>query len=263
MKNKKKNKNNNKLFDIICPECKEYSLLNIQDNNKIIIEKCSYNHQTKFNNLTDFFKSQNINNKYKCEKCGNDLNDYNNKFFCNSSEKKFCVLCSKQANENLFDNNYKLYKCFNHGIEYSSFCKTCNKNLCYQCENEHIKHTLVYFKQIFSKNKANNNLKEIKESLDKFRVQILNLNSLFIDIIEKMNKNIKEYYMIYDYYKLIIDNRLFNYNIINNIDNLNPKIILKDINQIINDDDLLNKFKYLIKIYENIPKNEMIIKYRI
>ena len=121
---------------------------------------------------------------------------------------------------------------------------------------------MVYYKQILSKKIADNNLKEIKESLDKFKIQILNLNSLFIDIIEKINNNIKEYYMIHDYYKLIVDNGLFNYSSINNINNLNSKIILKDINQIINDDDLLNKFKYLITIYDNIPKNEMRIKYQ-
>ena len=78
---KKKRKNNNKLSNIICPKCKGYSLLNIQDNNKIILEKCSNNHQTIFDNLTDFFKSQNIKKEFKCDECGNNLNDYNNKFF--------------------------------------------------------------------------------------------------------------------------------------------------------------------------------------
>ena len=258
---KKKKKNNNKLSNIICPECKGYSLINIQGNNKIILEKCSNNHLTIFDNLTDFFKSQNIKNEFKCEECGNNLNDYNNKFFFDSSGKKYCVLCSKGLNEKLIENNYKLYTCINHGKEYASFCKTCNKNLCTKCENEHVKHKLIYYKQILSKKIADNNLKEIKESLDKFKNQILNLNSLFIDIIEKINNNIIEYYMIYDYYKLIVDNGLFNYSTINNINNLNSKIILKDINQIINDDDLINKFKYLITIYDNIPKNEMRIKY--
>ena len=261
---KKKKKNNNKLSNIICPECKEYSLINIQGNNKIILEQCSNKHQTIFDNLTDFFKSQNIKNEFKCEECGNNLNDYNNKFFFDSSGKKFCVLCidRKGHNEKLIENNYKLYTCINHGKEYASFCKSCNKNLCTKCENDHIKHKLIYYKQILSKKEANSNLKEIKESLDKFKIQILNLNSLFIDIIEKINNNIKEYYMIHDYYKLIVDNGLFNYSSINNINNLNSKIILKDINQIINDDDLINKFKYLLTIYDNIPKNEMRIKYR-
>ena len=98
---KTKKENINKMSHIICPECKECSLLNIEDNNNITIEKCSKNHKNIFHNLTDFFKSQDIKDK-------------------------------------LLDNNNKLFICDNHGKEYISFCKTCYKNLCCLCEKYHI-----------------------------------------------------------------------------------------------------------------------------
>ena len=57
-------------------------------------------------------------------------------------------------------------------------------------------------------------------------------------------------------------NNLYNYEKIYNIINIKYKKILKNIIQFINEDNILNKFKLLISIYDNIPKNEMLLKYR-
>jgi len=224
IKIKNKIKNENRLSHIICPECKEYSIMNIEGNNRIIIEKCGNNHNNIFSNLTDFFKSQYIED-VKCQKCGNGMSNYNNTFFCDSSGKKICILCNSYKDK-FIEYKYKFYICINHCKEYISFCKNCNKNLCNQCENEHLNHTLINFKRILLKNKVDNNLKEMKQTLDKFKNKIKNFNNIFFDIIDKIEEKIKEYYWINDYYMLKLSDHLFNYDIINNINNLNTKKLI-------------------------------------
>ena len=59
-----------------------------------------------------------------------------------------------------------------------------------------------------------------------------------------------------------LSDNLFNYDLINNINNLNTKKLIKEIDEFLNEDDLLNKLKYLLKMYEAAPKNEIELLYK-
>ena len=54
---------------------------------------------------------------------------------------------------------------------------------------------------------------------------------------------------------------LYNYESINNILNINFKYLIKDINYILNEDNIINKYKKIMNIYEN-KRKEMTIIYR-
>ena len=90
---------------------------------------------------------------------------------------------------------------------------------------------------------------------------MLIFNGLFIDIIEKIKSYVENYIKLYNHLSNSLNN-LYNYEKIYNIINIKYKKILKNIIQFINEDNILNKFKLLISIYDNIPKNEMLLKYR-
>ena len=260
--NLKKIKIKEELNHIICPECNNLTLMNVNDNN-IVLEKCIKNHVNTFNNIKDFIESQNIKEDIKCEKCQNYLSDYNNNFYFNSSKNNICPLCIKNEKNKYIEYNNKYYYCIIHGKEFISYCNNCNTNLCFQCEEKHKNHKIIYLKQLKSKNKneMKDELKEFNELIKKYRKQILILNGLFKDIIEKINCYIEYYNKLYSHLIKSLDN-LYNYEVIYNIRNIKNKKIMKNIISFLNEDNFFNKFKLLINIYDNIPKNEMILKYK-
>jgi len=164
-----------------------------------------------------------------------------------------CPICKSthDKNHNIIDYDSKNYTCFIHGERYTSYCQDCNKNLCDICELEHNKnHKFIYHREISPNPEINNNLDKLKKIIDYYKkeaqslVNIINKTIYLIDIYYKLGNDI-----INSYQK---KNR--NYQILmnlNNIDIANNNII-KDLLEIIKENDIEKKFKYIKTIHDKM-----------
>ena len=112
--------------DIICPECKENTLIDI-NNFKINFHDCKNNHNMN-KKMNEFENTQKINiNKIICDICNinNKGNTHNNDFYiCNTCNKNICPLCKSNhdKNHNIINYDDKRYICKKHNdsfIKYS------------------------------------------------------------------------------------------------------------------------------------------------
>ena len=101
----KNNKEKEKVIisnEIICPECKENILLNIE-NYKINLYECKNEHKKENILLNEFENMQKIDyTKIKCNKCeiNNRNNMHNNEFYiCNDCNINLCPLCKYKHNK--------------------------------------------------------------------------------------------------------------------------------------------------------------------
>ena len=238
--------------EVICPECDESCRFNIKDY-KIDLYECKNNH--KMNNLLldEYNNTQFINeSKIICNICNttNKSKTFNNEFYkCTDCQKNICPFCklSHDKNHIIIEYNKKNYICQYHNIPDNFFCYDCKVNLCEKCEENHSKHKKVYFKDILSNEyEIMEEVKEFRKKIDKFNDNI----NLIIKILEKVKINMEIYYKInYD----LINNykkENINYQILENINEIKNNIKLNDIDEIINDNDIKNKFKNILNLYE-------------
>ena len=263
--NYEKNSNKTILNHIICPECEDslnLVLLNFEED-KIVLDKCKNKHETIFYSLNDFIESQKIKSK-KCKKCKNKLDDYNNVLYYNSNEEYICPLCIKSG-DSLINLNDKYYKCHKHNIEFKSYCRDCNINICCECEINHLRHKIISLKSIkINENKINEmkkNISEFKNLIDIYKEEIKKMNILYIDISKIIMNNIEKYADISQYILYSLDN-LKNYESIKNISNINIEKLIKEINKFLNETDLCEKFNYLLNESVKIHKNSITIEYK-
>ena len=236
--------------DVICPKCGDICLIDIEDY-KIKLNNCINKHNIEkilldeYNNL----ESSNELNIF-CNNCNKNKREiYNNQLhICCNCKINLCPLCRLNHNKEhiLIDYDLKNYLCNIHGERYISYCKECNKNLCDLCEINHNKNHNYYNLNKLIINKEN--------SINELRIKIDNLKNEMKDIIKditnKMNKiidNMEIYYNINNNISSSYDIKNKNYEILtnmNNIYNYNEKI-KEDINQIINENKIENKVKYI------------------
>jgi len=254
------NENNKEIIskDIICPECGENILLNIEDF-KLNLYGCKNNH--KINNIliNKFENIQKIDlNIIKCNEC-NDFNENNkgntcdNKFYiCNTCNKNICYLCKSKHDMNhiIIKYNDKNYICKKHNESFNKFCKECNENICIICENEHNNHDIIDLGKIIpNKDELIKGMENLKLIIDKFKNKIKIIKEILIritnmmEIYYKINNNIINNYSMNkrNYIKLMN---------LNNIKNNNENLI-KELNNIINDDNLNGILKFSIDKYYN------------
>ena len=248
--------------DIICPKCGEICLINIKD-------YCSNNHSIE-NILLDEFNHLQRKNKIlnlKCSECNIGINEiYKKKLYkCCNCKINICPLCKSKhekhdKNHIIIEYELRNYLCNVHGEKYISYCEECNKNLCDMCEIEHTNHNYNSLTKLII-NKENNS-KELK-------IKIVNLINEINDIINKLNKIIENMKIYYNLNNNIMNNynkRNKNFEILMNINNIynNNELIIKDITEIINENKIENKIKYLYNIYDKMmTRNEFTIKYAI
>jgi len=265
--NNKERKINNESKDIICPECGENCLIEVKDF-KINLNKCDNKHNINNILLNEYNNTQIILDeiKIKCNICHkNKLEIYNNKIYiCCNCNIYLCSLCkSKHNNEHkIIDYEFINYKCKIHDERYISYCKHCEKNLCDICELEHNKnHILIYHKDIIN-NKDNSNLNVLKVKIDKLKNEIKDIIDKLNQITANIIKNIDIYYNIN--INIINNNNIKyrNYQILMNKNNINKynNNIINDINNIINEKNLINKFKFLYEMYNKMTNNNNITK---
>ena len=259
--NPNENENNNIIEskEIICPKCGESIKINIEEY-KISLYDCKNGHKIKNISLDEFENTQKIDlNKIKCDYCKEKdiIQSYKNKFYkCLNCEKKLCPICKSSHNKQHSIINYeeKNYICDSHNEYYYSYCEKCKKNLCMLCEKSHTNHNIIYFGKIMP------NIEEQKIQLEILRENIIKFNNNIQEIINILNKvmqNMNVYYKIKNNMINNIENKNRNYEeIYNLVKNSNNDYILKDINKIINEISINNKFNNIMDLYEKMNYDE-------
>ena len=264
--------------EIICPKCYENCLIKIKDY-RIELYNCKKGHINNNILLDEFENTQKLNiSKIICNDCNNTNKSktHKNEFYkCLTCNKDICPLCRSKHNNNgheIINYDKKNYICNIHNDSFNSYCEQCKINLCMICQNEHNKeHNIIEFKDIIE---DKNN---IKKEMDGFKIKIDNLNNNIKEIIKILNEIIKYINIFYEINNNIINSyekQNKNYEILKNIKEIRNNIKLDDdINNIINENNIINKFNKIMDLYykmNNIENtninedlNEIIIKYNI
>ena len=248
--------------DIICPVCKKSCIISF-NNYKLNLNKCEYIfHHIDNIPLNEFNKTQIIGEKKKCNNCQNQniiLNN-NNKFYsCLTCNMILCPFCKSNHDENhiIVDQGAVNYKCKNHGEVYISYCQICAKNLCILCEKSHNKeHRIIDYRKLIYNDDVSKKLNELREKIDKFNKEI----KLIIDKLNCVINNMEIYYEINNDIFNSYKKTKKNYQTYINVQNINEsnKLVIKDIDQIINLNNEAKKFEYINKIYYKMnKKNEL------
>ena len=264
----KNNKVINKSGYIICPICKEKSLINI-NNYRASLYNCKNGHNNSDIELDKFEQTQKIDlSEILCDQCKNNNmgNVFKNVFYrCMTCKLNLCPICklehSKKNDEKHKIINYdqKDYKCEIHDELYIKYCKDCKLNLCIYCANEHKNHNNILYEDIIPDiNNLKNRMKELREEIDIFNKEILKI----ISILNKVKDNIEIYYNIF---LNIINNygKDRNYEILHNINEIKNNKLLEIIKEINNENKYENKFNSLLNIYKEITKESIKIVYNI
>ena len=241
--------------EIICPICKENIFINI-NNYKINLLGCKNNHNINNILLKNYENTQKIDiSKIICNICttANKSNTYKKELhFCLNCKINICPLCKLKHNSSHAIINYDLkdYICNIHNDILTSYCNDCNLNLCYYCEKGHKNHNTIYYGDIVPNDNTN---EELQKYIDELKIEIKNmidkLNSLLVnmDIYNNLNKKIYE-------------NKNRNYIRLKNISEIIKfnKIVINDIKEVINENNMNNKFSKLMSLYDNINNNNFI-----
>ena len=142
-----------------------------------------------------------------------------------------CPLCNTQHNKNhkVIDYDKKNFICNIHREKYNSYCKRCEMNLCFFCENNHKNHGKIYFGEIVP-NKNN-----IEDELKEFRKKIVKMNEIinnFINILKKIHDYMEIYYKINNDILNNYDLNNRNYETFQNIKQINQNIKIKDLDNL-------------------------------
>jgi len=262
------NSNNENNEDIIrsiypiCPICKENARIQIQDY-KINIFGCKNGH--KINNLLidEYKNSQKIDIiQIRCDVCklNNKSNTFNNEIYiCNLCKANLCPICKAKHDKkhNIINYELKNFTCKIHNELYYSYCKNCNENLCILCEKNHNNHeTISYGKIIPNENELRNKLNEINNIITIFN------NDIF-EIINKLNKVINSIQFIYninnDFFKNFNVKKV-NFQILQNINEINKNLNINDIIKINEDNSIITKLEKIFNIYNKIKDKNQIIE---
>ena len=249
--------------EIICPECKENIFIEINEY-KINLYNCKNNHSIKNILIKEYENMEKIDiSKIICDKCKikNKSNTYKNKFYrCNICKMNLCPLCKSnhKNNHKIINYNNKNYICEIHNMNYNKYCKDCKINICMMCFKEHKNHLIINYEEILinkeDKIKEKNKLKEYTNKLNN------NIDNI-INMLNEIKDNINKYNNIYNNLINNYNCENINYEILYNINEFNKynNIIIEDINKIINDNNINNKFNNIINIYYKM-KNKIFEK---
>ena len=237
--------------EIICSECKENCKIQISDY-KIKLYDCKNNHEINNILLDEYKNTQNINeSNIICNICNkqNKNKTYEKRFYiCLICKKNICPLCSSihDKNHKIIDYDRKNYICLNHNELYISYCNKCKINLCSKCELEHNNHEIIKYINILpDENQIKEELKEFRNKINKLNDKMNNI----INILNKIKENIELYYKINNNIITNYKKENINYEILYNINEIKNNIKIKDIDEIIKDNNINNEFKNLLNIY--------------
>ena len=155
-------------------------------------------------------------------------------------------ICKFKHNKNHVIINYDNKDCLcNKHIEekFLYYCKTCKKDICILCKSEHEKHVLIDFNDIIIKDDdISKTMKDLIITIEKLKNKIIIIQKVFNRLI-----NAVDFY--YDMNKIIIDNYNLNKRNYYKLQNLyylknNNEMMIKYINNIIDDNQIFNIYKF-------------------
>ena len=256
---------------IICPQCKEKAILSIKDY-KLSISGCKSKHKSEDLQLKELEKTQYIDqSKIYCDNCHNlKSNTFENKFFkCYQCKQNLCPNCKDSHNKEHLNyiKNYdeNQFYCQFHCNEYNCYCEDCKKDLCDICQKEHENHEITFYDNIMPDLDIirNDELKNTKEKIYKLKTII---NGMIYQL-NQLNKNLDNYFDIYDNIVSSIDIKKRNYYLINNINNMKKcnDYFLLNLTEVINDENLKTQFTSIINLqskmdFKKYKKNNQITK---
>ena len=246
-----------KLRFIKCPNCKCNDCIINLDNYLVLFYGCKYIGTQKIDSGEIICSESN---------CGRTINNYINGLY-------ICLNCSKLTNNpkyyckehiskhNKEHTNVKYdkqnYYCQKHFKEFIKYCFTHNQNICKECEKEHENDKIANYTTMEP------DLKKLKQSLKIMENNINDLKTIIDDLKNRLDGTLrifKRYYYIakdmISKYELF-NNELKNNRILRSLWNLqisNNKMN-DELKKIINEENLEEKVKKAISIYENREAN--------
>lgn len=244
--------------DIICPQCQDNCLIKIE-NGKISFN-CKNGHNQENVLLDEFNKTQRIDlAKTICDKCKekNRSETFNKEFFrCLNCKQNLCPLCKggHDRSHKIINIDQRKFKCEQHYEDFIKYCTNCKLNLCLNCTNDHRDHTCIPFDTIMP------DINNIKEKKDKLKSYIENLNETIKNIkksLDKVLENLKTYSKIFDDLIKSYDDKKRNYELFQNLDEINKNDIIENLGDITGSNNMSNKLTKLMELYNNMNNNDL------
>ena len=206
-----------------CKKCGEIPLLYFSNNDFNLF--CS-SHKIKNIPIKKFYDYISFDNK--CSVCKLTSKTYNY-FYCFKCDKIYCNKCIKGHNQDinnfhiLININQKNSICKLHNKNYEKFCINCKLNLCKLCEN-HNNHYIELFKDIYPLKEDIEIFNKVTFILKKKMIEKRS-NGEFNNNQEDKNQNKKKssFEECIKIKRLLVksfSNNIFNYNYINNLNNI-------------------------------------------
>jgi hypothetical protein len=256
----------NQKSEIICPKCFQPCRIKIE-NYLIKLFGCINDHIIENIELDEYIKiQQNIQPKVTCKICSknNDINEQNKGIhYCTKCQIHICSDCTeyheKKHNIEEYQSNY--YLCIKHKSLYTQYCQSCKYNICSQCIDKHKNHKIVTFEEISP------NIGDIKKKIEEIKKAINLLDEHIKEIINDLNKvkeNMEIYYNIYNNIFMSYDEKNKNYEILQNLNEINNDNIVEEINHIINYETKRKGYN-ILNIFNKMKEynNEITINYKL
>ena len=184
--------------DIICPECKENALMNL-DNFRLNFHDCKNNHNINKISFNEFEQTQKmIINKIICDICHikNKGNSPNNEFYkCNTCNINICQICKNNHDKNhkIIDYDDKNYICQKHNEPFIEYCSTHKKDMCMLCQTEHEGDKIIEFKNmLIKKEEMLKSMTDLNELIANFKFKI----NIIKEQIDRIANTLDLYYKI-------------------------------------------------------------------
>ena len=267
---------------VICPQCYENAFISIKDFN-ISIVGCKSGHKTENIQLNEFSKTQFVDqSKIKCDKCQIQKAEIpNNKFFvCNTCNQNICPKCKDEHDKShlahIINYDENQFYCNTHTSPYICYCEDCKKELCDACHKDHndplddeIKeleldldpedqyqfgqdHNFIFYDTMIPDidNIKNNDLKDTKEKIYKLKLIINEM----INRLNQLNKNLNNYFEIFNDIISNFDTTKKNYSTIQNVNTIKKynDNFLGYISEIIKDNNIKSQFTNIISLQSKI-----------
>ena len=183
--------------------------------------------------LNEFEKTQNIDESKIicdiCKKIDKSITHDNIFYICNTCKINLCPLCQNkhEKGHNLSIYNNKNYLCNLHSLSYGSYCQQCKLNLCVLCEKKHANHKIISYGSLVP------DIDELKSKMTNLRTKLDEIKQSIYKIIERLNilmKNIETYYIINNDLINNYDIKNTNYEILQNVNDIDKNINFEDIN---------------------------------
>ena len=256
----KEEMNNNcivKSPDIICPECRETTKLNIKDY-LIYLYECKNGHTINNLSFDEFEKTQKIDfSKILCNICkkNNKSNTYKNEFYiCGTCFNYLCPLCklAHNKNHNIINYDNKNYCCSKHNELYTMYCKNCKINICLSCSSQHKNHNTIFYGNIMPDiDKIKDEMNQFKKTVDIFKNRVTQI----INKLTKVMNNIEIYYNICNELLINYENKKRNYELLQNLNQLDNNNVINDLDIINKDNNTITMFKNILNIYNKMINN--------